>query len=155
MKNMHKQNLLIPVLGLCLFIFTGCDVASLFGPFVSKLPDSRFNGSFTYFHYWIANESTEYTSLDFDGTTKVWFYTKYSSYYSGVGWIYSGDYLGDYYAWYYEFEVNNNQYRCRLWDNDYDDWTTWETYSFSPDGNTLTLNDWYNISGNDLVLEKD
>ena len=85
----------------------------------------------------------------------MWFYTKYSSYYIGSGWIYSGDYIGDYYSWYLEFEVKNGQYRERLWDNEFSDWSERETYMFSSDGTVLTLMNWYNIAGYDLVLGKD
>lgn len=156
---MLKRSLLILILSFCFFIFTGCDVASLFGTVVTNLSDERFNGDFTYFYFWMdtdgIDEITEYTSLDFDGTNKVWYYSKYSSYHSGSGWSYSGDYLGDYYSWDCEFEVNNGQYRWRLWDNEYSDWRGWEAYSFSNDGNILTLKNWFNIAENDLVLEKD
>ncbi len=123
------------------------------------LSDSRFNGDFTYFYYWIDSngieEITEYTSFDFDGTTKAWYYSKYKRYSKVTGWSYSGEYKGDAYSWYCEFEVDNGMYRTRLWDNSYSEWSEWENYSFSDDGLTLTLHNHYNIDGNDLIMTKD
>lgn len=147
---------------LCL-ISIGCDsVIDVADAIIQQRPvalsDSRFNGTFSYFDQWEDSwgieETYEYTSLDFEGTNKVFYYTVYYSYFNSTGWTYSGDYIGDHYAWYYEFQIQNGLYRTRLWDNDYSDWRDWEPYSFSIDGNTLTLENWYNIPGNDLVLTK-
>jgi hypothetical protein len=147
---------------LCL-ISIGCDPAiDVADAIIQQRPvalsDSRFNGTFSYFDQWEDSwgieETYEYTSLDFEGTNKVFYYTEYYSYFNSTGWTYSGDYIGDHYAWYLEFQVQNGFYRTKLWDNDYSDWGDWEPYSFSSDGNTLTLENWYNIPGNDLVLTK-
>jgi len=120
------------------------------------LSDTKFNGYFSYSYYWEDSsgieEKSEYTSFDFDGSNKVFYYTKHSRYSITYGWSYSGDYPGDYYAWYLEFEILNGMYRERLWDNPYSEWSNWERYEFSNNGNTLTLYNYYNIIGNDTIL---
>ncbi|AEV30873.1 hypothetical protein SpiGrapes_3126 [Sphaerochaeta pleomorpha str. Grapes] len=156
---MKRRIVVLIVMTLLFFVFIGCDDS--LGGFASilnteQLTDSRFNGNFTFFEHWTdsygINERYEYTSYNFDGTNKVHYYTKYYSYSTSSGWHYSGDYIGDYYSWDLEFEIQNGQYRTRLWNNKYSDWEEWEDYEFS--GNTLTLHNKYNISGNDEILAK-
>lgn len=95
---------------LCL-ISIGCDsVIDVADAIIQQRPvalsDSRFNGTFSYFDQWEDSwgieETYEYTSLDFEGTNKVFYYTVYYSYFNSTGWTYSGDYIGDHYAWYLE-----------------------------------------------------
>jgi len=151
------------LLGLVLVLgFTGCDATlAVFSPSVvpSELEDSRFDGAFSYYENWVAsdgiNERYEYTVLEFDGTNKASYYTKRYSYSSYSGWSYTGDYIGDYYLWDIEFDIDNGNYRWKLWDNSYSEWDDWENYSFSSDRSTLTLLNFYNIDGNDKVLTKD
>jgi hypothetical protein len=122
------------------------------------LSDSRFNGTFIYSYYWTDSwgieEINEYESFTFDGTNKVFNYDYYKNYSNSSGWSYSGDYIGDHYSWYREFEICNGQYRNKLWDNSYSDWTEWENYEFSGDGKTLTLYNYYNIANYNKVLTK-
>ncbi|MFA6645597.1 MAG: hypothetical protein WCS59_00615, partial [Sphaerochaetaceae bacterium] len=115
-------------------------------------------GEFSYYENWTAsdgiNERFEYTVFEFDGTTKASYYTKRYSYYSYSGWSYTGDYIGDYYLWNIAFDVRDGKYRWKLWNNPYSEWDDWEKYSFSGDGSTLTLFNFYNIEGNDKILTK-
>lgn len=154
----YKSILYVFILISCILI-SSCDSSiPVFEQQPETISDQRFNGTFTYFHQWEDSwgieEEYEYTSLRFDGTNKCSYYTKYYSYYNSIGWLYSGDYIGDNYSWNFEIEIQNGLYRIKLWDNEYDDWNDWETYTFSGDGKTLTLENWYNISGNDLVVTK-
>lgn len=135
-----------------------CD-GSLFGIKKPKpLDDPRFNGSFIYSYRWEDSngieEDYDYISYTFDGTNKVRFYTVYYSYRIASGWLYSGNYVGDSYSHYYEFEIKDGQYRYKIWDNKYSSWYDWEPYTFSPDGETLTLHNIMNLKGIDDVLTK-
>lgn len=151
-----KITILLMLLSIML-VFVGCD-DMLSNIFPTTLKDSRFNGSFSYYEKWVAsngiNEKFEYTVFKFDGTSKASYYSKRYSYYSSSGWSYTGDYIGDYYRWDIEFDVQNGNYRWRLWDNPYSEWGDWESYSFSSDGNTLTLFNYYNINGLNKILTK-
>jgi hypothetical protein len=101
------------------------------------LPDDRFSGAFSYSNYvdWDNYRVSTYT---FEGTIKVSYYGSYA-YWNDYGWHHSGDYVGDYNSWYYEFQILNGQYRERLWDIPNAEWSLWHDYSFSADGSVLTL----------------
>ena len=157
---MHKKKRAIFILLFILVIlFVSCD-GSLFTSIKQPTPigDSRFNGTFTYYYYWIDSygieEDYERTRYTLDGTNKVKYYTKYYYYSTSTGWLYSGDYIGDSYTFDYEFEIKDGQYRYKLWDNEYSSWCDWEPYEFSSDGETLTLYNIMNISGLNEILTK-
>ena len=161
---MKTQKLLfLTLIGVLSFLAVGCDsVIDVADAIIQQQPaslsDSRFNGTFSYFDQWEDSwgieERYEYTSFRFNGTNKIHFYTKYYRYSTTSGWSYSGDYIGDYYSWYLELQVQNGLYRFKLWDNEYSDWHDWEPYSFSSDGKTLTFQNWYNITGYDYIVSK-
>ena len=109
----------------------------------TQLEDSRFYGKFTYYFHWQNSdgieEKTEYTTFTFNGTTKVIFYTKYSSYSYYSGWSYSGDYNRDYYIWNYECKILNDTISFRLFNNSYSEWS--DPFNFEFEGNDLILYD--------------
>lgn len=157
---MYKKRILILlILVFVVTVFSSCD-GDIFtkGKLATPIDDSRLNGTFTYSYYWIdaqgIEEEYQYIRYAFNGTNKVDFYTKFYAYSKILGWTFSGDYVGDYYAFDYEFEVSGGKYRYRLWDNQFSSWYGWETYTFSPDGKTLTLYNVMNIQGLNYVLKK-
>jgi hypothetical protein len=101
------------------------------------LQDDRFNGAFSYSNY-ISSSNYSYETYTFDGTTQVSNYSRYA-FWLDYSWHYSGDYVGDYNSWYYEFQILNGQYREKLWDNPYAEWSLWHDYNFNADGSVLTL----------------
>jgi hypothetical protein len=83
--------------------------------------------------------SYDYVSLEFDGTSKVRYYSSEVSY--GID-MNSHDFI-------YEFEVNSNgTYRRRLWNNQFDDWEVWLNYFFDNSGNILYIQ-WYDFQKNE------
>ena len=119
-----------------ILMFSSC----LFEPWPKALDDERFNGEFRYSYYYSLDEY-RYETYTFNGTNKVEDYVKYEYYDEYSGWHYSGDYPGDHYYFLLEFDVDktNGLFRKRLWNNEYDDWSDWEKYEFSDDGNLLRL----------------
>ena len=157
----RKITSLILICFTLLFLSCEMDGETAFSSIINSpttLSDARFNGDFVYFYYWEDSsgieENTQYTSFSFDGTNKVFYYNYYKRYSKTSGWSYSGDYIGDHYSWYLEFEVRSGEYRRKLWDNSFSEWSNWEKYEFSSDGKILTLFNYYNISGNNKVLKK-
>ncbi len=154
-KYKYRKKIQLITLIFITILLSSCDLGL---QIPKSLSDARFNGDYTYSYYWIAsdglNEDYEYTSLDFDGSNKVFYYSSWYRYRTYSGWSYSGDYIGDAYSWYLEFEVQNGQYRTKLWNNSYSEWDNWENYEFRDNGNTLILYNYYNIEDNNLVLTK-
>lgn len=116
---MHKKKRAIFILLFILVIFfVSCD-GSLFTSIKQPTPigDSRFNGTFIYHYRWEDSngieEDYDYISYTFDGTNKVRFYTVYYSYRIASGWLYSGNYVGDSYFHYYEFEIKDGHYNIQ------------------------------------------
>ena len=134
--------------------FSGCDLLnSFYEPTPEKIDDTRFYGNFSYYTslgLYEGKNQEWYEAFNFKGTNKVYHFVKYS-FHSNDGWVYSGDYDGDYSDSYLEFEIMLGQYRYRLWDNEYSSWSFWENYEFRDSNTTLIL---HNYNYDDLVLQK-
>jgi len=117
-----------------------------------KISDIRFNGVFEYVFDSVSsngiNETHLKDTLIFNGSTvasNVRYKKNYNTY---SGWSYTGNYIGDSLRRNIEFEVNNNQYRYRifgadnslnLWGRDSNQWSNWSDYVFDASGNILSL----------------
>lgn len=156
-------------------IFLSIFLASCGGGGSSEMPhrsiaDTRFNGEFEYIFDYVASNRINETHLKdvliFNGST-IASNTRYKkNYNSSSGWTYTGSYIGDSLRRNIEFEVDGNSYRYRivgadntlsLWGADSNQWSNWNEYSFSNDGNVLSLSGDYarNAFGySSLVLTK-
>lgn len=106
-------------------------------------PDSRFTGDWIYFYYWEdewgLEEKTDYIHWTFDETNVARYYRKWLKYSVSYGWQYSGDYIGDYYLFDFEWKIIGNELYCRLWQNPYSDWASRGVFEFL-DSSTLVIN---------------
>jgi hypothetical protein len=115
-----KRFMLIVIVSL----LTGCQQLDHTGlvKMPEKLSDQRFNGKFSHDTSGVVygNGSSTYK---FDGTNHA-VHESFQYYASGSKLSYLD----------FEIEVSNGQFRERLWDNNYSDWSDWEDYHFDEDG---------------------
>jgi hypothetical protein len=106
------------------FFLVGCQQLDFTGlrKEPEKLSDQRFNGKFS-----IDMSSVMYGrgshTYHFNGTNYA-VYERFQYYASGSKLTYLT----------YEIEVSNGQFRERLWDSEYSNWGSWESYYFDNDG---------------------
>ena len=104
------------------------------------LNDNRFNGKFLY-EYKVEGlyEKYEKLEINFDKTNQAIFYHSIKNYnYTPIGGVW--EIWSDYGT--IKFEVKDNKYRIATWfvtGNSESDFTNWEPYNFSGNGNTLVL----------------
>jgi hypothetical protein len=152
-----EKLLFLPVV----FVFFGCFSLNEQQP--RPLSDDRFDGEFVYQYDYVApdgiNETHERLRFTFNKTNHAQWYHSYRSYDKGSngipdrGWNIWENYCP------VKFEISNGLYRISEWD-DYGgyegEFTEWQPYSFSDDGDTLILEgyDFRLYSKRNYALEK-
>ena len=127
-----------------IFVILGCYTWEEQKP--KSLNDNRFNGKFVYLYEYVApdgiNETTEKLEFTFNKTNQAQWYHSYRNYdkgFNGIpgkGWTIWSNYCP------VKFEISNGLYRITKWgiDEKYEnEFTEWQPYIFSDDGNTLIL----------------
>jgi hypothetical protein len=87
-----------------------------------RLSDQRFNGNFSHDMSSVMYGHGSHT-YQFNGTTYA-VHESFQYYASGSKLSYLS----------YEIAVSNNQFRKRLWENEYSSWSEWEDYHFDAEG---------------------
>jgi hypothetical protein len=118
------------IIVLCLVIFTGCQqiITEKLRYEPIDLSDSRFNGKFD--NNFDASGTSFYdTEYTFRGISYCIKHTESNNYH----YIYDIQ-IHDYEV---EIEISNGQFRERLWENKFSNWSEWKPYSFNSDGNLV------------------
>jgi len=128
-------------------VFLGCDVDDGYTSTVKTLSDTDFNGVFTCVEELTSINVTYDYKITFNGTNKMVWHNEVRK--NGV--------LETNNTHIFEMEINSthDQYRIRLWSNQFSDWGNWLDYKFNSP-NSLTI-EWQLVgsdTSNTLVYTK-
>lgn len=130
----YKTKISILLLAIVTVVLTSCYISIT--PLPSTITDSRLEGTFYYEKELPGRDPSDKgfykSSYTFNGTNFARNYVEYYYFnHETWKWEISGDYIGDYYKYNFEIEVNEakTHFRERLWNSDLS-WGKWQEYKF-------------------------